>query len=93
MLTRTRSGDKGIVLPYPAAMTSIRFGQSVLSAALVICFVIVALANFKTASAALDGPEVGAPAPDFELPDTDGNITRLSSFKGKVVVVALLAAW
>jgi peroxiredoxin len=68
-------------------MKSIRFGRGVLPVALVLCCVLAALVSFKTASAALDGPEVGAPAPDFELPDTDGNITRLSSFRGKVVVL------
>jgi peroxiredoxin Q/BCP len=31
--------------------------------------------------------EVGRKAPDFALPDEDGNVVRLSSFKGKRVVV------
>lgn len=32
-------------------------------------------------------PEVGQPAPDFELPDQDGNPVKLSALKGKNVVV------
>jgi peroxiredoxin len=31
--------------------------------------------------------EVGKPAPDFALKDLDGNAVRLSSFKGKIVVL------
>lgn len=32
-------------------------------------------------------PPIGQPAPDFELPDQNGDMVRLSSFKGKNVVV------
>jgi peroxiredoxin len=31
--------------------------------------------------------ELGQPAPDFELPDLDGNKVRLSSYRGKTVVL------
>lgn len=31
--------------------------------------------------------EVGKKAPDFALPDEDGNVVRLSDFAGKRVVV------
>lgn len=31
--------------------------------------------------------EVGKPAPDFEAKDQDGNLVRLSDFKGKKVVI------
>lgn len=43
-----------------------------------------------TASAETAAPPraaIGKPAPDFELPDLDGNEVRLSDFKGKVVVL------
>jgi peroxiredoxin len=36
---------------------------------------------------ALPKASVGAPAPDFELPDLDGNLVKLSSFRGKTVVL------
>jgi peroxiredoxin Q/BCP len=32
-------------------------------------------------------PVAGDPAPDFELPDQDGNLTRLSDLRGKRVVL------
>ncbi len=33
------------------------------------------------------------PAPDFSLPDLDGKIHRLSTYRGKVVVVNFWATW
>lgn len=38
-------------------------------------------------------PEVGKPAPDFALPDVDGNVVRLSDFRGKTVVMNFWATW
>ncbi|NLA75441.1 MAG: TlpA family protein disulfide reductase, partial [Deltaproteobacteria bacterium] len=35
----------------------------------------------------------GPPAPDFTLPDLDGRMVSLSSFKGKVVIVNIWATW
>jgi len=35
----------------------------------------------------------GIPAPDFTLPDVDGNEVSLSDFKGKVVVLNFWASW
>jgi len=35
----------------------------------------------------LAAPAIGAPAPDFALPDQDGTIRRLSDFRGRVVVL------
>lgn len=32
-------------------------------------------------------PQIGEPAPDFELPNQDGQPVRLSSFRGKKVIV------
>jgi peroxiredoxin len=37
--------------------------------------------------AALASASVGAPAPDFELPDLDGKLVKLSSFRGKTIVL------
>jgi thiol-disulfide isomerase/thioredoxin len=36
---------------------------------------------------------IGAPAPDFEWTDLDGKTVRLSSYRGKVVVVNFWATW
>lgn len=36
---------------------------------------------------------VGAPAPDFELTDLDGNVVRLSDYRGKAVLVNFWATW
>lgn len=49
----------------------------------------------RPTTAAADAPSenripsatLGAPAPDFELPDLDGKVVKLSSFRGKVVVL------
>jgi peroxiredoxin len=36
---------------------------------------------------------VGRPAPDFEFPGLDGQIVRLSNYRGKVVLVNIWATW
>lgn len=41
----------------------------------------------------LAAEESGVPAPDFELPDLDDNLTRLSDYEGKVVVLNFWATW
>ncbi|MDF3064854.1 MAG: putative 1 [Polyangiaceae bacterium] len=38
-------------------------------------------------AAAMESARVGAVAPDFELPDLDGKLVKLSSFRGKTVVL------
>ncbi|MEE8374213.1 MAG: TlpA disulfide reductase family protein [Dehalococcoidia bacterium] len=38
-------------------------------------------------------PEVGHPAPDFVLEDLDGNLVRLSDFRGKVVLINFWTTW
>jgi peroxiredoxin len=50
-----------------------------------LCLVFGVLA--LSAGAALAGVEVGQPAPDFSLPDTNGQNHRLSQYKGKWVVL------
>jgi peroxiredoxin len=39
------------------------------------------------------GPQVGAPAPEFELPDLEGKLHRLAEYRGKVVIVNFWATW
>ena len=36
---------------------------------------------------------IGQPAPDFEIPDTAGTMVRLSSFRGKYVLLDFWASW
>jgi len=40
-----------------------------------------------------DLPAPGRPAPDFALPDLDGNTLRLSDFSGRPVVLNFWATW
>src|SRR4051812_8477938 len=44
-------------------------------------------AKATTAAAPTEHAEIGKPAPDFTLKDLDGKEVRLSSFKGKTVVL------
>ena len=39
------------------------------------------------------GVKVGLYAPDFSLPDENGNTTTLSSYQGKVVLIDFWASW
>lgn len=43
--------------------------------------------------ARMEKVQVGSEAPDFTLPDVDGNPVSLSSFRGKYVLVDFWAAW
>ena len=43
--------------------------------------------------ARMENVQVGSVAPDFTLPDVDGNPVSLSSFRGKYVLVDFWAAW
>lgn len=38
-------------------------------------------------------PEAGSPAPDFELPDVDDTIVRLSDYRGRPVILNFWATW
>ncbi|MFZ5922934.1 MAG: redoxin domain-containing protein [Chloroflexota bacterium] len=37
-------------------------------------------------------PEINQPAPDFELPDLEGGVHRLSDFRGRIVIVSFWSA-
>jgi peroxiredoxin len=38
-------------------------------------------------------PQIGSKAPEIALPDQNGEVTKLSSFKGKVVLLDFWASW
>ena len=38
-------------------------------------------------------PEVGALAPDFELPTMEGELRKLSDYRGKPVVLTFMHTW
>ena len=44
-------------------------------------------------NAALEGTKIGNPAPEFSMPNANGDLIALSSLKGKVVLVDFWAAW
>lgn len=49
--------------------------------------IIAVLLGLSIAPVALAAPEVGKPAPDFQVMDTQGNFRTLSEFKGRHVVL------
>lgn len=51
-----------------------------------LLFVVLALLAWQL-RAAQQGPQVGAQAPDFSLPDQQGALRKLSEFRGKWVVL------
>ena len=51
--------------------------------------VVMALAGCETQG----GPAEGALAPDFVLPRLDGQVRKLSNYRGRVVLVNLWATW
>jgi peroxiredoxin len=55
----------------------------------VLTLVVCTLLSFG----AIAQPSIGQTAPDIQLPDTEGNTTKLSSYKGKVVLIDFWASW
>ncbi len=55
--------------------------------------IFVAFAVLMFAAGTNAQPALGTKAPDISLPDASGNITKLSSLKGKVVLLDFWASW
>jgi len=51
------------------------------------------VAQQEQMTAAPGGPEVGAPAQEISLPNPEGKVVKLSSLKGKYVLVDFWASW
>ncbi len=56
-------------------------------------FVTFGSQGIKLGAAGSAAPKIGEPAPEFTLLDTNGNVVRLSNFRGKTVVVNFWATW
>lgn len=54
-----------------------------------LLFVFLLLAG----SVAMAQPSVGETVPDIALPDTKGNVVRLSDLRGKIVLIDFWASW
>ena len=63
-------------------MTEMHFSRRVLLGSALAAGSIALLPRFVAAA-----PVIGVVAPDFELPDQDGTMRRLSSYRGRVVVL------
>ncbi|MEW6400479.1 MAG: redoxin domain-containing protein, partial [Chloroflexota bacterium] len=72
-------GNFGLAIPPQRTLSSLRFFSrvSVLSVA----------GSWARASLALQNMQINQPAPDFELPDLDGNCHRLSDYRGRIVIL------
>ncbi len=61
------------------------------------CAVILLMVGFAFSALAEDRPEIGAKTgqmyPDFVLPTLDGDIKRLSDFRGKRILLFHFASW
>lgn len=69
-------------------------GLLLISAVLLGIFVILVLRARPPRRPAMEGgPEVGSPAPAFQLKDLEGNTVSLEDLKGKIVMLDFWATW
>lgn len=53
----------------------------------------VAIAFFISTAVVYSQPKIGSKAPEISLPDANGQIVKLSSLQGKVVLLDFWASW
>lgn len=71
-----------------------RIVMIVLGIVFVVLFAAVELkSNLPLAVSQATGPKIGLTAPDFTLKDLNGNIVKLSEFRGKPVYLNFWASW
>lgn len=58
-----------------------------------LCYILLLLVLAHCQSSNKGGIPKGSPAPDFETTDLQGNVKKLSHFKGKVVMIYFWADW
>jgi cytochrome oxidase Cu insertion factor (SCO1/SenC/PrrC family) len=71
-------------------------GFAVMLILLVATFAVLRGQNPQTGSSAAEpsvAPEVGALAPDFQLASKDGELVKLSDFRGRPVAVTFMHTW
>ena len=67
--------------------------KTMLAILLVSAFFLGLVAGCSADSAPTQAPLVGSLAPDFQLPDLDGQAVSLSDFRGKPVLINFWASW
>ncbi len=71
----------------------VSFALAAVLAAPFVCGSANAAEEVPAAPAALSGPQIGSPAPDFALTTVAGKPVSLASFRGKTLVVNVWATW
>jgi peroxiredoxin len=57
------------------------------------CLLLIVACSSPLAGQSLTPLPGAMPAPDFELPDTDGKLHRLSDYRGKTVIINFWTTW
>lgn len=75
------------------SVMSARINLVLISALLLALFGVAAAADQRGVRAPLQAANDRKPAPDFELQDSSGKITRLKDYHGKVLLLDFWATW